>query len=66
MKHNNETEKFYNPRPRKPLSNCHPTIVRDKSLMTDEGEFINELDIADRCKCIHRESCRDLLLALRL
>ena len=50
---------------KKPLTNCDPMIIKEIGLMAGDGSFINELDLAERCQCVNRDTCKEILRALR-
>ena len=42
---------------RKTFTECHPTIVYDDTLMTDDYEYLNKDIIREKCSCVHKSTC---------
>ena len=46
---------------RTPLSNCNPPILWKDTLMSWEWEFMDKESIRERCKCVNKSTCLQIV-----
>lgn len=46
---------------RTPLTNCSPTILDKDTLMSWEWEFLDKESIRERCKCVNKNTCLEIV-----
>lgn len=49
----------------KEFQDCNPVIVNRETLMTDDLDFINNELIKEKCNCVHKQVCFNLLRLLK-
>jgi hypothetical protein len=43
------------------LHDCDPTIWEKETLATDEREFLSKSEIRERCECMNKETCLQIV-----